>query len=134
MSVDGKKLLMDYLRSHPLVTAHTSSVRTTMPDETVNPWILVKQIDVTCRSEPVDHLNEYALQFDCYAGEDEDGKPGWPEANDLGYAVRDALKPLHGNQGGAVVTCVYVRGPREMIDPDLRRARTIVEADAYIHP
>jgi hypothetical protein len=137
MTVDGKRLVMDYLRAHPAVSAITQSVRSTMPDETEEPWILGTQIHRANEAEPARHLYSHALQFDCYAGKDPDNKPGWPEANKLGYAVADALEALEGTQDGAVVSVAYVRGPWESADPDFKptaRARTIVEADVYLHP
>jgi hypothetical protein len=137
MTVDGKRLVMDYLRTHPAVSAITQSVRSTMPDETEDPWILGKQINRANGAEPMRHLYIHTLQFDCYAGKDPDNKPGWPEANALGQAVADALEALRGDQDGGVVSAAYVRGPQEIADPGFKptaRARTIVEADVYLHP
>jgi hypothetical protein len=132
---DGKRLVMDYLRAHPVITPVTTRVRSTMPDDTRHPWIKGTLIDISDAAEPMEHLILYELQFDCYAGEDPDGKPGWPEANDLGLRVRAALKELKGSQGGAVASAVYLRGPKEIVDDDFTpdRARTIVEADVLIH-
>lgn len=83
---------------------------------------------------PVDWLRECYFQLDCYAGHD----GGWPEADTLAEAVREAWMEMRGVHDGGVVTNVRIEGGsmQEASEPPFEpaRPRMIVTATAWIHP
>jgi hypothetical protein len=129
---DGKRIVADYLREDARVASFTSSVRTTSPSDTSHAWVKITQISaLQAPEDPTDHLIEFVLQFDCYAGK----MGGPPEAADLSYAVRDALVALRGSQNGAVVTAARILEhsdlPDETFEPE--RERMIVTSSVFMH-
>jgi hypothetical protein len=82
-----------------------------------------------------EHLINYLLQFDCYAGNGENG--GQKEASDLAGTIREALDqmPRVGVEG-ATVTSVRFTGHARMPDTGFEpaRERFIIDAVVILHP
>lgn len=130
--IDGKKVILDYLRAHPGVQVR---VLTQTPNDTREPWVQGHLIDMTDHSPPAYFYRCWHMQLDVYAEEDLK-HPNWPQAGALGIAVREALQAMRGLiVNGFVVTGCELRGPRDLGDPDFDppRPRTIIEADVYAH-
>lgn len=128
-----QRIVSDYLRSHPTVSAVTNRIVSEVPDKTETPWVMVRQLDALNASQiSVEHLINFLFQFDCYVGEEE----GTPQAFSLGHKVRDALKEMQGTtQGGAVITGVEITGDRPLPDTDLKPARwrKVIDVTIWAH-
>ncbi len=104
------------------------------PSDRSTPWVRVTLVNAPSDAKsPVDHLIAFLIQFECYAGkEQEDAQK---EASALVRAVRSALDEMPGVQGGATVTGVrFVSMPRvpdTSIEP--ARERYILTANIFMH-
>jgi hypothetical protein len=86
----------------------------------------------------VEHLIDYLVQFDCYAGKDAmDDHVGQAEASLLARTVRAVLKAAKGQTiGGAVISSVRFQGMPRIPDPDFEpaRERYVLTATIHMHP
>lgn len=127
MIVDSERMVTDFLRNHPDIDAH---ILTLPPETTEDSWVMVTQLGASQTDLP-DHLVAFYLQFDCYAG-----RTGGPkEANDVGRAVRAALRELNGSQTGGVVSGVQIEEDRRLPDDTFEpaRQRRLLSATLWIH-
>lgn len=138
MIVDGEKLVGDYLREEPALSALIGRrVVGKPPASTDEPW--VKQVLLSAPQAPgsqADHLIEHYFQFDCYAGND----GGQPEALLVGRTLREALQEGPGAHDLGVWTATRIEGFGRIPDPVLKdrsgdaRERVIVTASVWMHP
>ncbi len=120
MIVDIEKLVGGYLRSHPSVAMLGARVVGKTPDNVQSAWVRVTQLDDRAvGGSRSDHLIEYMLQLDIYAG----ANGGQPEASLLSRTVREALRTLPGERTGGVVTGVEFVGAIRIPDTDFEPAR-----------
>lgn len=117
---DVEALVGDYLRSHADIVALGANVATRTPAKFTRPWVKITQLDdPTVNDSRSDHLIEYMLQLDCYAG----SEGGTIEASLLSRTVRAALSEMPGVHDGVTVTGVrHVSAPR-IPDTDFEPAR-----------
>jgi len=129
---DIEKISSDYLRSDAGVVALGARVVGKSPGNTDTPWVRVTQLDATS-THRADHLVNYLLQFDSYAGK----TGGQPEANSLGRAVRKALMQMpDATHTGAVVTGVQIIGHARIPDTSIdepARERVVITAQVWAH-
>lgn len=136
---DVEKLLGDYLRDHPTIVALGARVAGTVPSNTRSPWVKVTQIDGTpSPGHRGDHLIDYLVQFDCYAGATAtESHNGQAEASTLARTVRAAL---NGLDSGAVLDTAAVSGvtftsmsrlPDTAFEPV--RERYVLDAQVWAH-
>lgn len=125
MIPDCEKIVSDYLRD-----SLGKRVVGKPPSSTVDAWIQVTQL-AAIQNDPADHLVEFYLQFDCYAG----ATGGQPEANLLARTVREFLIALNGTQADAVISVVRIAGDVRLPDTsfDPARDRRILSAHAWAH-
>ena len=101
------------------------------PRDITFPWVRLTQLDARneANSQP-EHLIDFMLQLECYAG-----SGGQGEAHQLAAEVRQALADMPGQHEEGVVTCVRFTGmpriPDTAIEP--ARQRYILTARVYIH-
>jgi hypothetical protein len=105
------------------------------PSDRSTPWVRVTLINAPSDAKsPVDHLIAFLIQFDCYAGKEEEGAQA--EASALVRSVRAALDEMAGVRSGVTVTGVrFVSMPRvpdTLIEP--ARERYILTANIFMHP
>lgn len=128
-----EKIASDYLRDHPDVEALGARVVGKTPSSTSEPWVRVTQLDAA--NEPTsrpEHLIDYLIQFDCYAGSD----GGQPEANLLTRTVRAALHDMpDADHDDAVVTDVRFTSMARIPDVEFEpaRERFVLDATVYMH-
>jgi hypothetical protein len=98
------------------------------------PWVRVTQLDGTDIGG-LEHLIDYLVQLDCYAGKDAmDDHVGQAEASLLARTVRAVLKAAKGQTiGDAVITNVGFQGMPRIPDPDFEPARERYVLTATIH-
>ena len=125
---DAEKIVSNYLR-----TEVGERVVGKTPSSIADPWIRVTQLDAR---EPTgsraDHLIQFYLQFDCYAG----AEGGQPEATALGRDVRKALVEMKdATHADAVVTGADIRSHARIPDAKFEktRERIIITAHIYAH-
>lgn len=104
------------------------------PSDRSTPWVRVTLLNAPSDAKsPVDHLIAFLIQFECYAGKEEDGAQG--EASALVLSVRSALDEMAGVHSGATVTGArFVSMPRvpdTSIEP--ARERFILTANVFMH-
>lgn len=131
MSPDAEKIISGYLRTHADMQALEARVVGKTPQSTELPWVRVTQLDDRS-SHRSDHLHEFYLQFDCYAGAD----GGQPEASQLGRTVRELILAAHEASLDAVVTGSEIRSHARIPDPDLdepARERFVITALVWMH-
>lgn len=124
--INIEKLVADYLRD-----ALEVRVVAKTPDHRDERWVKLTMIGAP--SDPVssvDHLVEYFVQLDSYAG----GEGGQPEAMETAIAVRGALHAMP-DQGfdDAVVSSVRFSSMNRLPDVAFEPARERVVLDALIH-
>lgn len=114
-----KKLVADYLRADSTVQGLVGRrVVAYPPDNTDTPWVRVTKINAPQTSgSRHDEVTETLLQLDCYAG----NEGGWPEADELGDAVRDALVVI--DQSVDEITAGRVAGDSDVPDTIFEEAR-----------
>jgi hypothetical protein len=134
---DIEKIVSDYLRADPAVSAITTHILAKTPPKTDEPWVKVTMYGAPqLPGSRLDRLVPFALQVDCYAGY----TGGKPLANDLARAARAAVKQMEGGiYGGAVISAVSIRDMPHSPDPNLKddqgneRERYILDATVYAH-
>jgi hypothetical protein len=130
---DAELLIGDYLRTHPDIAALDARVAGTVPANTSKPWVRITQLDDRAVDETSDHLQEFMLQLDCWAGgAATSAHNGQAEASALSRTVRAALlQAPNATFDGATVTGVrFVSNPRipdEAFEPARERyVRTVL--------
>lgn len=111
---DAEVLIGGWLRTHPDIMALDARVAPRTPDSTSKPWIRVTVIDDGDSTVGHDHLIEYMVQLDCYAGNTAmAAHTAQAEASLLYRTARAVLKAKEGMQvDSVVVTSVECRGTR----------------------
>jgi hypothetical protein len=133
LTPDAELIVGTFLRDHPAIEALNARVAGSVPSNTSRPWVRIHQLDDPAVDETSDHLIEYMLQLDCYAGSAAmDAHSGQAEASALSRTVRAVLKEMQGQTiDGAVVSGIrFVSNPRipdEAFEPARERfARTVI--------
>jgi hypothetical protein len=133
---DVEAVIGDYLRGHADIQALDARIAGRTPSSQRLPWVRVTQLDGTDVSG-VEHLIDFLVQFDCYAGKDAmDDHVGQAEASLLARTVRAVLKAAKGHTlGGAVITNVRFQGMPRIPDPDFEpaRERFVLTAEIHLH-
>lgn len=134
MIPDAEAICGAYLREQDSLVALSVNVATQLPRTFTRPWVRVIQLDnPAVNGSRTDHLIEYMLQFDCYAG----SEGGSPEASLVTRTVREALRALpQASLDDAVVTGVqFISCPR-IPDTDFEpaRERYALSALVWMHP
>lgn len=125
-----EKIAGDYLRGHPDVAALGARVVGKPPSQTESPWVQLRQLDASdAPTSRAEHLINYLLQADCYAGKE----GGQPEAVLLARTVRAALHAMPGVRDGVVITSARFTGMARIPDTDFESARERVVLTATIH-
>lgn len=112
-----EKIVGDFLRGRSDITTVVGDrVATKMPSTLDKPWVRITLIDdPPVKGSTADHLIDFYLQLDCYAGKDGDQTL----ASTLARTVRSAIGEIDkADHEGAVVTGAKVNGSRPMSDPD----------------
>jgi hypothetical protein len=137
--IDSEGVLGDYLRNDLDLMVLGARVLGQTPDTTEKPWVQVTLLDpanVTGNSR-VEYLMSYYVQFDCYAGSEENSSPA---AFELADAVRSSLIDAIGQSIGpddeAVVTDVRPLSMPRIPDNDFEpaRQRYILDAEVFMRP
>lgn len=127
MIPDAELITTEYLKAQ---TGHRVVGET--PRNIEDPWVRLTQLDAgnESQSQP-DHLIDFLLQLDCYAGVG----GGQTEAHLIAGDIRAALHGMPGVRGGATVTCVRFAGMPRIPDTALEppRQRFILTAHVYMH-
>lgn len=91
-------ILFTYLGDHPdLSGVRVAGSLPSKQSQQAAPWVKVVQLDATDRSSGLEHLIEYLVQFDCYAGATAQREhDGQSEAADVALTVRALLKAAQG--------------------------------------
>ena len=128
---DAEVLIGGWLRTHPDIMALDARVAPRTPDSTSKPWIRVTVIDDGDSTVGHDHLIEYMVQLDCYAGNTAmAAHTAQAEASLLYRTARAVLKAKEGMQvDSVVVTSVECRGTR-VPDTSAEPARERLDRDA----
>lgn len=130
---DIERIVSRYLREHPDIVELDARVVGKTPADTDRPWIRVMQIaDVAVGNHRADHLIQFTVQLDCYAGK----AGGQPEAAALNRRVRAALRDLPGVRDGGVVTGVSPGSATRLPDRDFEddRERFVRTITVWAHP
>lgn len=130
-----EKIVTAYLRDDNAVAALVERrIVAKTPDSLAEPWVrLTLLADPQDFRSQHDHLREFYLQLDCYAG----ATGGQPEALSLYEAVRAAILAIHtGDHTGATISAGRINGGARIPDTDLEpaRERFVVTATVYAHP
>jgi hypothetical protein len=131
-----------YLREWPAVNDLVGNrVAGKFPSSTTDPWVVVRLLDPNNAgaSSEFEHLVEYMLQIDCYAGEGEGGADGGgqDEAWAIAATVRAALVEMPSAVLEEVdVTAVTFSSMPRVQDTDFKpaRQRYALTAHVYAHP
>jgi len=137
---DVEVLAGAWLREHPDIQAFDARVagRTPSPAAQRKPWIRLTQFDANDDEvASIEHLIDYLLQLDCYAGEDAmKAHTGQAEASALARAARAVLKAQQGRaRDGVVISKVTFQGMPRIPDADFEpaRERVILTATIRLH-
>ena len=137
MIPDGEHLVSTFLREHPAVVELGARVVGRSPSNTTLPWVRVTVLDAPQEDgSDVDHLVEFFLQLDCYAGKTGVDGSQQAEATLLARTVRQALPELRAaTLEDAVVSRVQVGGGARVPDQDFEpaRERVILTARVWAH-
>lgn len=129
-------LLATYLDEHADITALDARVAGATPLTLTRPWVRVTQLDASDdRVSGIEHLIDYLVQFDCYAGQEATtNHVAQSEASNLARTVRVLLKRLQGTTlSGAVISSVRFTGHLRAPDTTLEEARERYILTASIH-
>lgn len=133
LTPDGEKLVSDFLRDHPDLAELGARVVSKTPPDRATPWVRVTQLDAgQATRDPSDHLVEFFLQLDCYAGAD----GGKPQASLLTRTARAALQTIaQASHADAVVTGCRISGAARVPDTDFEpaRERFVLTATVWAH-
>lgn len=135
---DCEALAGGWLREHPDIAAMGARVAGSTPRSMTAPWVRVTQLVATdSASSGIEHLIDYTLQLECYAGEAaQSAFTGQAEASLLSRRVRAVLKGMEGVQAdGVVVTRVAFSGDARLPDTALEpaRERYVLTAEVMLH-
>lgn len=127
---DSERLVYDYLSAHGSVSALGTRFVGRTPRATGAPWVRITLLDARQAARPTDHLTDFLLQFDIYAGS---------QAQVVTHAntIRAALLDMQGGiHSGSVVTDVRFAGMFRTPDTDFEpaRERVILTASVFAHP
>jgi hypothetical protein len=132
---DAPAIIASHLRTHPDVVALDARVAGKLPASFTKPWVKVTQLDATnvTGGQP-EHLINFFLQFDCYAGADADNAQ--EQASLVGRTIRAVLHDMiEQSIDGVVVTHVAFtsdgRIPDEAFTP--ARERVVLDAEVRMH-
>jgi hypothetical protein len=132
---DGPAIVGAQVRKHPDVVALDARVAAKLPASFTKPWVKITQLDATnvTGGQP-EHLINFYLQFDCYAGSNADNAQ--EDASLLARTVRAVLHNLTEQDiDGVVVTHVAftsnARIPDEAFEP--ARERVVLDAEVRMH-
>lgn len=133
MIPDAEAIIGTYLRTHTQVAALGARIVGQTPSDTIEPWVRLTQLDASNepRSRP-EHLIDYLIQCDCYAGRD----GGQAQASLLARTVRAALDDMPSrSHTGAVVTRVKFTSMPRIPDTDYEpaRERYILSGTVHMH-
>jgi hypothetical protein len=120
MIPDAEKILTAHLAAELADLGARVVGRT--PGSTEEPWVRLTQLDAkTVDGSRSDHLIEFYLQADCYAGLD----GGQSEASTVARRARDAFvaAPAATHTGATVTGAEINSGPARMPDTDFEPAR-----------
>lgn len=135
--IDAEDVVGDYLRTHPDVLEITDDVVGQPLGDSQDPWVVVTQLDVVDRGHYLEHLMEYMIQFECFAGaRSTKAHSAQAEVNLLGRTVRAALKDMEGqNLDGCTVHRVAFLDDQRFPDTTFEpaRQRRILTADITLH-
>jgi hypothetical protein len=132
---DAEAVATAYLSGRPEIQALGARVVGETPRSTADPWVRITQLDPRSADGGItDHLIACLIQFDCYAGDLQDGAHA--EASLLTRTVRQALVEMNrATHSGAVVTGADIgscpRLPDENFEP--ARERYSLTATLYMH-
>ena len=132
---DAPAIIGSRLRQHPDVMALDARVAGSIPRSFTKPWVKITQLDATnvTGGQP-EHLIEFYLQLDCYAGGEADNAQ--EQASRLGRTIRAVLHDLTEQEiDGVVVTKVAftsdARIPDEAFEP--ARERVVLDTEIRMH-
>lgn len=132
---DFERVIGVYLRDHSDISALDTRIASAIPTNFTRPWIKLNQLDArNTTGTQTEHLIEYYLQFDCYAGS---GDANAREvASAIARTVRSVLKQAEGGMiDNVVVTEVtftsHTRLPDTAFDP--ARERYVLDALIRCH-
>lgn len=113
--------LTSYLKAQQSIIDLEARVLEKTPSNIERPWVRIVQLDAKAvGGSRSDHLIDWMVQFDCYAGKD----GGHREASALTRAVRAELVALHEREAeGVVVTGVEILSCPRIEDTDFEPAR-----------
>ena len=132
---DAPAIVGSQLRGHPDVMALDTRVAGQIPKSFTKPWVKITQLDATnVTGGRPEHLINFYLQFDCYAGAQADNAQ--EQASRLGRTIRAVLHDLTEQDiDGVVVTHVAftsdARIPDEAFEP--ARERVVLDAEVRMH-
>lgn len=135
---DLEAIVGAHLRAHPDIVALNTRVAGRTPGSMTNSWVRVTQLDAAdSRVSQVEHLIDFPLQLDCYAGSAAmDAHSGQTQASLLARTVRAVLKSMEGQSvGGVVVTRVRFNGMPRLPDTTFEpaRERFVLTAEIMVH-
>lgn len=114
MIPDIEAVLVSYLS--PLIGV---TVSTETPNDTSAQWVKVTQLDAQDATGNTEHLIDYMVQLDCYAGADE----GSVEASGLAREVRSMLATMFQRVSDPVISRVQFLSMPRIPDTDFEPAR-----------
>lgn len=131
---DGLAVVVERLNASSAVLAITERIATSPPRGYDEPWVRVTQIDASNSPQSqFEHLIEFILQIDCYAGK----TGGSVEASLLARTVRaEVIAMPHATYDDVVVSNARVLSmpsiPDRAIEP--ARERYALTASIHMHP
>ncbi len=136
--LDAEQLVGGWLREHEDIVALDARVAGRTPDALTRPWIRITQLAAPDEGHGLEHLVDYIVQCDCYAGADAMSDfQGQSTASALAKAARAVLRALQGTTtDGAVITRVrfstHLRAPDATMEPAMERV--VLTAELMMHP
>lgn len=112
------------------------------PETTDEPWVLVRMLDARAVAR-AEHLTNFMLQLDCYAGKWTDQDEAMGQARDVMAQTGSALGELEGAtlpdvqpDQSVVVNGVRIVGRRHLPDGEFEpsRERYVLTVEVYAHP
>jgi hypothetical protein len=137
---DAAPLVGGWLRDHDDLIALDARVAVgELPRTTTRPWVRITELDaLPIARTRLDHAIRYAMQFDCYAGEEATAAfEGRREASLLVRTVRAILRSWEGTtRDEAVIAAVRILGCPRVPDADYEpaRERYALTAEILMHP
>lgn len=131
MRPDIEEILTTYLKADAATASITQRIVGKTPTATDTPWVRMTRLDAGDGGVP-DHLIDFLVQFDCYAGKSNDRG----EVDQLAATVRAALKRAkYSSHDGAVITKATIVGDARVPDDELKpaRERVILTATVWAH-